>query len=411
MKAPSSTSSSERRGYARVLLGAGALVLALAAFNALVDPHLYFDSPRIGGFNRWKTLFFWAQFDIKAARVEGYGASALILGTSTAGGTLDPAHPVFAGQRVFNSAIAGASPGVQHAVLRHALRSNPVRTLVVGVDLFAYNAYRHDAYLEAQANDLEPDGAAGRRWLRWRRQLENQLGRLFSWGAVRDALRTVTTQDPQQHADIRGDGFWQTPYNPAIPITEYFARSERHYLERGWFSGPRHRFTLGAARLEELQSLLDTACANDIQVNLAIMPVHARLLEAMSSSGLAPELDALRRRLVQRAEAAPCTVRVWDFSGYHGLSMSAVEGNPWFADAIHPTVATGNLMLERMLASPAAGVPADFGRLLEPATLEEAIAGASARQEQYRQLFPADVAAVRQTVADTRAWREGVRAE
>lgn len=400
-----------------------AVLFGIGLLNFLVDPYLFFDSPRIEGVNRWKTAFFWKQLDAKAHLVQGSGTTTLIVGTSSVGGSLDPEHPALGNGRAFNFGIAGSSPRVQRIAFAHAARSNPLETLIVGVDFFAYNAYADNAILDARAERLSPSGPAGERWLRWRRSLELGLVKLFAYRTLEDSIATVRSQDAAfvqgAHWDMRSNGLWTTPRDATRTQLEAFAAIERQYLTAGWFPDPARRYALARdgrqPALEELRGLLADARAAGVTVTLAIMPFHARFAEAMNAAGLWETFEELKRQIVLLAgepELAGSRIRVWDFSGYNSVSTVPVNGaqaeNRWFHDSIHPTAATGDLMLWRMFAPAEAArrVPPDFGIELAADRLEAQLGEVRAARARYLQGDGADVEDVRRLAAQTRSWRD-----
>lgn len=405
------------RAFFRVLASGVLLLVLLAAWNVFIDPYLVYGTPRFEGINDHKTRFFFGQFEAKPRLLRKAPPQHLILGTSTAGGSLRPDHPGFRGERAFNYALAGSPPAVQARALDDALQSGTLRSIIVCVDLFAYNAFLDQPLFRrwerrASASD-DPLG----NWPFLRQDIEIGLARLFRWSTLKDSVGTYLEQRQPGAGglfrDLRDDGFWQNPRPVAWPKLQMFQRVERQYLSTGWFPDPLRQFGFedgrGRSTIGELRELLITARRADVDVLVAVMPFHARYAEAMHEAGLWDELDALKRRLVELAAAPEMKggVRVWDFSGYHELSMGRVNGaavdTPWFEDAIHPSVATGDRMLSRMLQEPLGD--SGFGRLLEPATLDASLAAAVSRRPEYLSGNPSDVADVRASARQTAAAR------
>lgn len=422
LKTPSSevdvTREPKRTGAFFRVLASGVFVLGiLAAWNVAVDPYFFYGAPRIEGFNQHKTRFFFGQFHTKPRLLREASPQYLVLGTSTAGGSLRPDHPGFRGQRVFNYALAGSPPAVQARALKEALRLGTLRSLIVCVDLFSYNAFLDQPLFRRWGRSSLASDDPLVNWAFIRQDLETGLARLFQWGTLKDSVGTVLDQRHPgaggAFRDLRSDGFWQNPRPVALTQLYMFRTVERQYLSTGWFPEPQRRFgfedELGRSTIEELRGLLVAARRADVVVLVAVMPFHARYAEAMHEAGLWDDLDALKRSLVGLA-AEPVMkggVQIWDFSGYHALSMDRVNGatvdTPWFEDAIHPSVATGDRMLHRMLQEPSG--QSEFGRLLELATLESSLAAAVARRTEYQAANPADVEDVRVTAQQTAAAR------
>lgn len=414
-----------RRFFGVIVAGLLA-VLALGASVVAVDPYLHYDSPRIEGFNRWKTRFFYGQYDSKARLVHAVRPRHLVIGSSTAAGSLRPDHQLFNGEPAFNYALAGSTPHLQGMALAHALEGGTVRSVIIGVDLFSYNAFMDQRAFRQFELAVEQGGGWRGHWRRWRRELETSIAEALGYEAVADALGTVRDQGRPGaggiYRDIRADGYWQNPRPAGMAQLPLFTTIERQYLSGGWFPEPERRYALddgrGRSTPDELGAMLERASAAGVDVTIAIMPFHARFAEAMHEAGLWDDFDELKRRIVALAAEprfARSGLRVWDFSGYHALSMDAVKGatrdTPWFEDSIHPTEATGDMMLLRMRGGAAAEgrVPADFGRLLDAANVDAGLAAAVAERAQYQALHPADVEQVRLIARQTAAWREGAR--
>ena len=396
-------------------------ILLIAAMNVLIDPYLVFDTPRHDGFNRWKTRFFYQHYASKTLHVQSAGARHLILGTSTAGASLRPAHPLFTGQRTFNYALAGSTPAIQLLALRHAVSHNPVKSVILCVDFFAYNAFNeHDALLEATQAMRLPDTATAA-WRQWRRQLESQLAQALSYRATSDALGTIAGQRSPGYGgrfrDIGTDGLWQNPRPVGWSQPRMFRVIERQYLGSGWFPDPARRFALtdaaGHSPLDKLRAILEFSAGHDIAVTILIMPFHARLAEAMQLAGLWDDFENLKRGIVRLGEGMPGSrVDIWDFSGYNELTMDPIRDagheTPWFEDAIHPSVATGDRMLDRVqgLAQGGDSNSATFGSKLDAAQQEQVYRDSLVRREEYLRLNPRDVEEVRALAEETRSYRE-----
>lgn len=405
------------RAFFRMLASGVLLLLLLAASNVLMDPYLVYGTPRLEGINRYKTRFFYGQFEAKPRLLRETSPQHLILGTSTAGGSLRPDHPGFRGERAFNYALAGSPPAVQARALDDALQSGTLRSVIVCVDLFAYNAFLDQPVFRRWGRRVSAGDDSSGSWSRVREDMEIALARLFRWSTLKDSVGTYLEQRQPGTGglfrDLRDDGFWQNPRPDTWPKLQMFQRVEHQYLSTGWFPEPQRRFGFedghGRSTIGELHQLLVAARRADVDVIVAVMPFHARYAEAMHEAGLWDELDALKRKLVELAMAPEMKggVRVWDFSGYHALSMGRVSGavtdTPWFEDAIHPSVATGDRMLRRMLQKPLGD--SGFGRLLEPSTLDASLAAAVRRRPDYLSGNPADVADVRATARRTASAR------
>jgi len=126
--------------------------LALAAAIVLVDPYYVFGTPDIPGINvvrpRYENLLPAA----KPYQVRRIRPDAVILGSSRAETGLDPRHPGWAGNNVFNFGLPGATSYEVMLAFLHAQASAPLKQAVVGLDFFGFNILfpRDPEYLEAR---------------------------------------------------------------------------------------------------------------------------------------------------------------------------------------------------------------------------------------------------------------------
>jgi hypothetical protein len=404
--------------YFRILVAGLTVVLGLGATVVAVDPYSLYGSPRIEGFNRWKTRFFWRQYDAKPRLAMAMRPRHLVIGTSTAGSSLRPDHEVFRGEPAFNYALAGSTPRLQSMAFSHMAKTGDLRSLILCVDFFAYNAFMDQWAFRQFEYAVAHVRTPAERWRQARRMLESRLAGALRQGSVADAAATVMEQQRPgvggEYRDIRADGYWRNPRPLGTPQITLFTRVESQYLGQGWFPAPARRFAFedghGRSTIDEFRQILRRARDEGLQVDVAIMPFHARLAEAMHGAGLWDDFEELKRRLVM-VSSEPGTewsgLRIWDFSGYSGITTEQVKNAPadarWFGDAIHPSESTGDLMLLRMRGTPesAKQVPADFGRRLKPTTIEADIAAATQRRAVYLNARLADVEDVQRLVRST----------
>jgi len=411
-------SGAATRVYFQALAAGLALMLGLGVAVVAVDPYYFYGSPRIEGFNRWKTRFFPGQYDTKARLAMATRARHLVIGTSTAAGSLRPDHEVFGGEPVFNYALAGSTPRLQGMAFSHVASAGELQSVILCVDFFAYNAFMDQRAFRQFELAVEQARTPGARWRQARRVLESGIAEALGHDSVADAVATVLEQRRPgvggEYRDIRADGYWRNPRPAGTPQMTLFTMVENQYLGQGWFPAPARRFAFedgrGRSTIDEFRQVLRRARDAGLRVDVAIMPFHARLAEAMHGAGLWDDFEELKRRLVL-VSSEPATawggLRIWDFSGYSAITTEQVKNATadavWFEDAIHPSQNTGDLMLLRMRGTPesAKQVPADFGRRVTATTIEADIAAATALRAGYLAARPADVEHVRRIVQRT----------
>lgn len=386
-----------------------ALLLALGLFNWLVNPILLFESPDIKGFNLKKSQWFYSQFLTKPYAVRRRKPNALILGTSRSGFTLDPSHPGWDNYDSYNYALAGTTMMVQWHSFVHANHVRPVKRVLLGLDLYMFNACREQHREKPMQDYLERLRGGGPEIARTypRRLLQDYADTLLSADITRKSWRTVLSQEPTdvQQLHAHQNGLWQNGIPAHRPQRQLFRIIERQYIGSDWFPAPDHCYALqrngSKPQLEYLEKFLKLARSQKTEVVLIFSPFHARLGEAMRVVGIWPEFEQLKREVVALVESLAIEERVepypiWDFSGYNQINNEPVPGPgntdvrmKWYLDGTHGTAELGKLVQDTLLAETQL-IP-DFGRQLESSSLESWLATINLGADKYRNTHTRDV--------------------
>jgi hypothetical protein len=382
----------------RIVAFALALLAAAGLFNAAVDPYAVFDWIDRAGFNRYKSEILSHWRTNKALRVRIVAPEAVVMGSSRALNGLDPAHAGFAGLRSYNFALPGATPCDLERYLGLALEAGPLKRVVVGLDMFAANAFLDDPRCVLPDEHANPRIGFSRM--------------LFSADTLNAAQKTVLKQRRQD------PNIWQPlpngfAYVPVETVRKQggaraaMRNFERQTLEHFFLPAPVCRFALAepAAGLDpgkRLERFLAAAHDRGLDVRLFVSPAHARLALALDAAGLWGEFEAWKRALVAINDSVArdrgrTPFPLWDFSGFNAVTTEAVPPAGdldavmrYYWDASHYRKEAGDLVLDRLLDVPGRAVPEGFGVALTPANLDSHLARTRAARDAYRTANPVD---------------------
>ena len=387
--------------YLRVLLVWIPLVLlSVIGFNRLVDPYGLYPGPRFEGFNTKKPEFSNHIRMAKAKVIHRIRPRAIVLGTSRGEIGIDPQHPGWKMQPVYNLALSGGNIYEALRYLQHSGAIVPTQQTVLMLDFFMFNTNQNPDELDFDEAILsisfdEKTQRIGTR----------QFEILASLDAFFASLRTLR-QDKDYH---RRDGF---------RLRENDERSEKEQQrtafldnEEGYFNKHYHQFSFANHERDNLalfRKLLIYAHEHDIDLRIGISPSHARQFETIAAKGIWPLFENWKRHLVRinEEEAEPLgkpAFPIWDFSGYNSLTTEPVPplGDTetemrWYWESSHYKKELGDLVLDRIFdyQEPSRTVPDDFGVLLTSGNIEQHLAQVRADRERWRTAYPEDVAEI-----------------
>lgn len=347
--------------YSRYLFWLGMIFLAsvpaFAAFNFLIDPYGIWDSRVIGQFNSAKPAETDNEMMFKAADIRRHRPVTVLLGSSRVGYALDPRHPALV-QRgpAYNLALLGGYMGPILEFYKHALRQQPPpRRVIMGLDFFAFN---RTAIVPAS---FDPD-RLGRDHV----TVKDAVTSLLTRDAVIDSVGTVKTslRDPQFRAFTLGMSsdalVRQLEAEHGTP--KRFAMSTELYINHR----SRYRdLVLSEEAFAELAQIVQLSRERGIDLQLFIHPEHAVLLEAMRVRNVWETYWAWKKRI---AALGP----YWDFSGYNSITTEPIDpGMSRYWDPSHFRKEVGDLILDRMLGVRNPDLPADFGRQVTLADVDQ----------------------------------------
>jgi hypothetical protein len=372
------------------------LVPLVAIFNAMVDPYLLFDAPRIAGLNASKPAVETHERLMKAYDVLRASPNTLILGASMVDWGLDAQHPAWPSvdRPVYNLALQGSGPYTSYRYLQHAMSQHHLALVVLGLDLeFFMTVPDYVPFGPAVESRLavKRDGTvnASRNW-QYNRDLFQAT---LSLDALTDSAATLVANFSGSSPDLTAGDWRDSPFQRAADaMGSYPLVRMRDLLMINRYRG-KQRSQLVMA---DVRAILDLCESHGTRVILFINPAHADHLEILDLLGHWSAFEDWKRELVALTAKYPSTdgrsrIPLWDFSGYDSYSTETVSMDRhvmhWFWDSTHYTRALGDAIVRRILGT---GDP-HFGVLLSPESLEPHLIAIREQQRLYREQHPADV--------------------
>lgn len=411
MDSDAAETTSARRYTLAFVLCLLALLAATAAFNASVDPYQYLSTPAREGFNAHKTTLFYHLPAAKSWAFKRTERTNLMLGTSRAGSAISPDHPAISRDNYYNFAIPGCPPKLDYIKLESAVRRGGVTKVIFFVDFFAFNTANP---LSAEfTNDFSARLSAPLGYRSIWQGLKDFSSYFWSYQTIGHSVLTVKLQDSASagevtYTNLYENGHWNLRFSDDRNVLKAFQNLERSYLRGNWFPESDPRFSLnrdptsGDSSLEDLRRILTLAQESNIEMTLIILPVHARLLENLSRAGLWPMMETWKREIVKANETVASVTgrppfRIWDFYGYNEFATEPVTRNTaygdlkWMYDAGHPTVETGNRILDIVFNGAEPGI----GGELTGKNIKSWLARQRELRVRYREQYPDTVEQVR----------------
>ncbi|MFF2890598.1 hypothetical protein [Paenibacillus sp. NPDC057967] len=318
------------------------ILIAIASFNVLVDPYGIYHTP-LKSYNNQK-LGNKDPYLFKSNHFKRAQPDALVLGTSRAMRLNPPRIESLTGKTAYNLGLSSGSPYILLRYLEYAIKTDSqLESVYLGLDFETFN------------QSFKTHASFDEKRLFSPLYVPDYFNTLLTEKAIKDSFYVM--RDNLNQTDIytksrfKDDGSVDESY--IIPY-----ESNITYLDAITID-----YTLSLDSLEYVNQMKNICDQNGIQLILYISPVHAIFLETYWQLDHWPAYEEWKRRLV---EIAP----VWDFSGYHDISMSSLYQKEYYDDLSHFSKHTGDLMLYRMLNLKTDYVPDGFGVLITPSNVD-----------------------------------------
>lgn len=396
------------RTYALALF---ALLAGICALNVLVDPFGIYRIVLVPGFNDVKTGAGNHVRMAKAGAVRALRPRAIVLGNSRAEFGINPDHPGWRAQPVYNLGISGANIYEILRYFEHANRIQHIEQALLMLDFNQFNAYWENAPDFAEGRLSEgPDGSERPFYAAYDLVPSalsiDALSESFStvW---RSAMRKTTTYLANGQRDWHDDLLFRTAIERFGSYENLFSVEEDGLLSnRSRARRPPYVESFRNANtdvFETFRRLIREAIRSKVDLRLAIGPSHGRYFETYRLSGSWPLWEEWKRELVRAVEeeAEKAGVKpfpLWDFSGFDQYTTEPVPDAAdktahmrWYFESSHYTTELGDMVQDRVFGVrvPSRAEPSDFGVLLTSANIDAHLARIRKLNRWFRNAQPA----------------------
>lgn len=392
----------------------------VAAINVAVDPWGYFDTKLISGFNALKPELPSYERVVEAHRLSTLQPLGLILGASNSDVGLDPEHPAWSVDVVFNAATGQCSISLVYRLLQQAITFQIPKQIVLGLDIGMFNpARQQDKGISESSFAVTKSGTRNRDYLAL-----NHYANAFSFSMLRASLgviaanRKVNIDVENYRPQLTATGMMNPESFPTNAWKTYryrFQSNVRFAVEDLW--APLNEFKeienfSNEETFETFRQIVRLACVNEIDLQIVLSPVHAYLLVAKEAAGMTELWERWQRAVVEtaasEAEISGCKpAPIWDFSGYNEFtsetianSTSTADSPEWYWDPAHYRKELGDKILNRVFGQESDSSTSDFGLRLTPVNIDERLDFNRRQAINYRAAHADEVALVNETVQD-----------
>lgn len=340
-----------------VVGGTLAVLFGVVLFNVLVDPYRVYPQVHLKIFDRLRDSIF--SRVARAELVRRGDWDMIILGTSRPKAGMPSRHPAFATNRICNLSVDAALMSESEIIFNYTRARNPIRRVVLCLDFALMRPQKVDPtdFSESRFNPQLSLFDYHAKHLLGAKTLDRSFE--FFRSQLRGKMPPENERDGFNMRSLKASTVQRTSFDKVLNSLAF-------------------GYTVLRAQPSEMESfrrLIRTTQAEDIELTLAINPVHALDLELLRAGRNWERFEAWRSDLVRivNEESPDGRVALWDFSGYAGPTTEEVPppGDrttrmKYYFENSHYTPALGALMMDRMFS----GATNDFGVRLTAANIE-----------------------------------------
>lgn len=329
-----------RQFVLRFACACGFLLACMTVFNRVVDPFWYYRDSEIEGFNAIKPLFGRYERDVKPALLMREQPEAIVLGSSFSEMGFDPAHPSFTnnGQlKSTNFAMAGSTWQMVQCEFEFAVTHAHIKRALVLI------MPGEDMPTPDCANDFPHDG------------LMDFGSLLLSTNALKASYKTVLGQKKELLSHTRSGIYYGHRFDPGVDKRfkeDLVLRNMTHpKCVQTSSTDIENAPPMAKANhdLSGLQSLMQTAEKNQVELVLYAMPRHAFALELDQQCGIQQARWQALKQIALLNKLQNKAVPLWQFYAYNGFTAEAIGNTAvYWQDSAHFNVELGNLMMSDM---------------------------------------------------------------
>lgn len=392
------TTPSAGESLPRYILSIGLATLVvltgIVATNYVVDPYLIhqWDTERIRRPSpAQQKIMPWG----KTYAVYHYRPEVVYLGSSRTEIGLAVDSPLFAGKRVFNLAISGASLGDAANMLRHTSVAQRPETVVWGID-YGWQ-FRQKSGNTDFIDELVAKGPSYPLW----RVVQN-VRRSASMATTGETAKILAGLAEEKCPSLLATYGWKS-----TQCLEYIMQDEggtaKAFEEVLKKREPQATPEDVPATIRLLDQVLGEYCGRGTVFRLYLQPIHA-LAELSYWATHWDELDDWKRELTQTVEGRRqqgCDIRLVDFSGFNRITSEEIpqstgrENMQHYWEQSHYRREVGEMILARLFAEKQpedSASPDAFGVELTSATIEGHLERSRENRRRYIMEHPRETA-------------------
>jgi len=387
------------------------IFIIIILLNLFVDPYDLYQLINLPGINAAKPEFCNHTYMSKTYATKRIKPQTLILGTSRTECGIDPLHPGWRYQPVYNLGLAGSNIYEAFRYYQHAYAVQPFKAVVLGLDFCMFNGTN-----ERSSNFAEERLLVDRFDRPQSRYYHDLLTSLLTLDALSDTLDTLFRQSSTSNELFLPQGQRDPAYyyyrtRKGGGSRKRFIKTARGYLgprpplssphrDRRYFVDPVN----GKTTFTYYRSILRHAYAHDVDFTGFISPVHAWFWEIIRLHDMWPLWEMWKRDIVRINEeeanaAGKSPFPLWDFSGYHAFAAEAVPLEDaatltqWHWEASHYKKELGDHVLNIILGDNQAAENAfpNFGIALNNANIESHLCDIVDQQRSYQKQAASDL--------------------
>jgi hypothetical protein len=348
--------------------------LALAAFNAWVDPRGYFILS-----NENKARYFIAPTRVeKSIRLAREQYDVIAIGSSRVEVGIDPESKWFEGKSVYNLGLSATNMYELHDVIDYVLANQKPETIILGLDFLMFTSQReyHPDFQSSLFSKNTPYVLLLAKYL-------------ANTDVLKESILSLMYREKSKPSNINSRGFLDKG-NAQVNHRDLFNTilSQNFFVRKDTYAG----FVYSKEREQILAAAIEKIIHSGINLKIFFSPIHARQEEALAVGGLYETYETWKIEVLNIiAKYSNEKLRMCDFSGYTKVTTEPIPeraGEPmkWYWESSHYKKELG----DRIIALE------NIGSHLQ------AIRG---RQEVYRREFPFEVQEVYRIFSETAAIR------
>lgn len=341
------------------------LLASIGLFNWFIDPFAMYWSPQIEGINQKKPQASNRIRVTKPFRVAQTKPEILIMGNSRTELGISPHNDIFAGKRVYNLSLAGATFHSQIDHIYHAMHQNDdLSTIIFGLDFFDFLVTEFGNETDNQETSYGHRIYSAKGWQDKKAYYLELLSLFYSLDTLKSSIATLAQQGTEidsidslgfnnahsYHKIMRAEG--------KIPLfKQKLAFVDNKLSQKAWRIDSKDGETI-SPKFDKLLQLMRVSKTKGIALKLFINPYHYTYLHKISEQGYFDLYLTWKRKLTTFIDSQDQqNVTLIDFSGFNKFTLESENfNNPfdsmkWYWEPAHYKKQLGDIILDSIYNS------------------------------------------------------------